>query len=528
MLSGSIRRAVLVTCLGTACLSGCAVTPRGPAAPPEDVVAEQPRPSPRSRPALPPTPPRTPVGTAAPAATHVTDLWAAIADELQLRPSPRHPLGAPLAHFHDSARFIDQATANARPFLQHIHAEVVKRGLPLDVLLLPVIESAYNPAATSPGGAAGLWQLIPATGRRFGLPQSRWYDGRRDVVASTRAALDYLALLYQRFDRNVELMFAAYNCGERTVELAIERNRGRGRRTDFWSLDLPRGTRAFVPKLIALAEILRAPAAHGVRVARIPDTPYFESVQVDTGLDLNRVIDWSEMDGAAFSALNAAYVKRYTAAGMPTTVHVPVGQAAAVATMVAKLPRDTRTQDALGGEHIVAKGETLSHIAARHGTSVAALQRANRLTSTRLRIGQRLSVPGSATSPAAVRAVASSGAREHRVVEGDNLWVLARRYGTNVDALASANDLPQDATLRPGQRLQLPGTRRARQAVPARPQPLHYEVRKGESLWSISPRFRVSVAELKRLNQLGDGGQLQPGQRLVVAQPGLGADARDI
>ncbi|MEQ8659446.1 MAG: LysM peptidoglycan-binding domain-containing protein [Gammaproteobacteria bacterium] len=447
-------------------------------------------------------------------AAATADLWQQIGFELRMAPGPRHPLREPLSYFHNSARFISEASARARPFLYHIHAEVTRRQLPYEILLLPIIESAYNPAATSPGGAAGIWQFMPATARRYGLHISRWYDGRRDVLASTDAALDYFEALRDRFMGDWQLVFAAYNCGERTVERAIERNQRLGRRTDFWSLDLPRSTRDYVPKMMALVEIVAHPAAHGVELAHIPATPYFAAIDVGSALDLNRVIDWSAMSGEAFDHLNAAFRKRYTVAGAPSTVLVPHERAGAVADALAALPATARETSR---EHVVAAGETLSHIAAHTGVPVHVLKQANGLRSTRLAVGQVLRVPApgeviSAGAPAPARAPA---ARTHVVRAGDNLWELARTNGTSVAALARANGISLRSTLKPGHRMLLPGGEAP--AVPSAAP--HYEVRRGDSLWTISRRFKISVADLKRWNGLADELVLRPGQRLVVASP---------
>jgi membrane-bound lytic murein transglycosylase D len=331
------------------------------------------------------------------------------------------------------------------------------------------------------------------------------------------------------------LVFAAYNCGERTVERAIERNQRLGRRTDFWSLDLPRGTREYVPRLMALVEIVAHPAAYGIELPRIPAEPYFDIVDVGGALDLNRVVDWSGMDGQAFDLLNAAFRKRFTVDGAPTRVLVPHGRAARVETMLAALPDSERRS---GRTHVVARGETLSHIAATTGVSVAALKAANRLQSNRLDVGQELVVPAPATALALTAeetpATPASGTASHVVRNGDNLWDLARHYGTTVASLARLNGLTPRSTLRLGQRLAVPArtdvadssdstVAAAAPAAGGTPPERHYEVRKGDSLWTISRRFNITVADLKRWNGL-NGGALQPGQRLVVA----GDTARDI
>ena len=158
--------------------------------------------------------------------------------------------------------------------------------MPLEFALLPVVESAYEPFAYSVSRAAGLWQFIPATGVRFGLKQDWWYDGRRDVIESTRAALDYLQALHDQFDGNWLLAIAAYNVGEAAVQRAIDYNRAHGRPTDFWHLNLPAETRAYVPKLLAMKRLMAEPERYGLAFAAIPNEPYFAVIDTGSQIDL--------------------------------------------------------------------------------------------------------------------------------------------------------------------------------------------------------------------------------------------------
>jgi membrane-bound lytic murein transglycosylase D len=458
--------------------------------------------------------------------SEINDLWRKIGIELRMAASPAHRASDPLELFGNSGAMISRASERARPFLNHIYHEVEKRQLPLEIALIPIIESAYNPAATSPAGAAGIWQFMPATAHRFGLHQSRWYDGRRDLIASTAAALDYFEALRDRFMGDWELVFAAYNCGERTVERAIERNARLGLATDFHALELPRATRDYVPRLLALVEIIAHPQAHAVELAAIPSADYFEIVDVGGVLDLNRVIAWSAMSGAEFDHLNAAFRKRYSVTGAPTLVLVPSDRSGAVKAALEAMPDSDRR---MPREHIVSAGETLSHIASATGVPVNVIKQANQLRSNRLAIGQKLVVP----DPGKIHALADRHRHDsmlanapYVVQDGDNLWDLARRYDTTVARIANVNNIRQGATLRLGQKLKIPADSvpqvrvQSAPSVPAVGQ--HYEVRNGDSLWTISRRFKVSIAELKRWNDL-DGRYLQPGQRLVVGHP-QGAD----
>ncbi|MFM7275491.1 MAG: transglycosylase SLT domain-containing protein, partial [Gammaproteobacteria bacterium] len=176
---------------------------------------------------------------------------------------------------YDSQKHLDMLGSNAEPWLHFVVEQLEARDMPLELALLPAVESSYNPQATSRSHAAGMWQIIPGTGRQLGLEQNGWYDGRRDVVASTEAALDYLSELHKRFDGDWYLALAAYNAGEGAVQRAIDRNRRLGKPTDYWSLPLSQQACNFVPKLIAMSRMLENPGDHGLRLTPIPDAPAF-------------------------------------------------------------------------------------------------------------------------------------------------------------------------------------------------------------------------------------------------------------
>ncbi len=170
--------------------------------------------------------------------------------------------------------------------LYHIVTELEARGMPLEIALLPVVESAFEPYAYSRARASGLWQFIPDTGSRYGLKQDWWYDGRRDVVESTRAALDYLQSLHDEFNGDWLLAIAAYNCGEMAVERALDANRAKGKPLDFWSLKLPKETQAYVPKLLAMRRLVADPEAFDIAISPIPNQPYFARVETHGQIDL--------------------------------------------------------------------------------------------------------------------------------------------------------------------------------------------------------------------------------------------------
>ena len=467
------------------------------------------------------------------------DLWRRLGEGFTLNAIPQHRVTNPMARLRYGKSVIEKASSESEPYLHFIVQELEARKLPYELALIPLIESAYNPAAGSRNGPTGLWQLVPSTGQRFGLQQSSWYDGRRDVVASTRAALHYFEQLRDEFDGDWLLAIAAYNCGERTIAQAVERNRQRGRPADFWSVGVPRGARSYVERLLAVSAVLSDPSAYGVTPATVRDRPYFDIADVGPNLPLSQVAAASGLAADDFRAMNPAFLQQTTVAGA-TQVLVAHGHGddvslalSAVSDELRRLPKlpvattvaDASTADGARREHTVRAGESLSVIAARAGVSVRALRDLNRSISNQLRLGQVLRLPDSGKRVASANssAKAAPSMATHVVTSGDNLWDIARHYHVSPEALAQANGITPRTVLKLGQKLRLP-TVTANRAVPDNlnlaandAEEQHYQVRAGDSLWTISRRFNVSVDALMKWNRLpAAAGALQPGQRLVV------------
>ena len=205
--------------------------------------------------------------------------------------------------------YLSQITQRSAPYLYLVVEALERRDLPGELALLPIVESAYDPTARSEKGAAGIWQMMPHTAKRFGLKRDHWYDGRMDVAASTEAALDYLDYLKDRFEEDWLLALAAYNSGEGKVSRSMQRNRQREQSTEFWALGLPRQTRDYVPKILALAEITRDPKGYGVELPEIYNEPYLAGVQLDTPLAFNEAAKFAGMSLKELKKLNAGYHK---------------------------------------------------------------------------------------------------------------------------------------------------------------------------------------------------------------------------
>ena len=416
--------------------------------------------------------------------------------------------------------------------------------MPLELALLPIVESAFQPFAYSPMEAAGLWQFIPSTGRLYGLKQGWWYDARRDVVASTRAALDYLSKLSQDFDGDWLLAAAAYNWGEGNVMRSAARNRARGKPADVWSLRLPRETRAYVSRLLAVAAIVAEPDRHGVVLAPIADRVYFRQVDLDGQMDLGVAASLAGITLDEIHQLNPGFNRWATDPDGPHRLLLPHSAVERFEAGLAELPAEERVQERVQWvRHRIAPGDTLGAIARRYRTGVAVLKAQNRLTSDRIRAGRDLMVPVSARAVDAPRLSAAMRARLdraaarssvksiHTVRRGDSLWRIARRYRVGMKQLAVWNGLSTKAALRPGQRLTIhrhgatpsrtaPDRPAAESAGTARAPLAVHVVRRGDTLSGIAARYGTTVRALAELNRIDRNDVLQAGRKLRVASAG--------
>jgi membrane-bound lytic murein transglycosylase D len=453
-----------------------------------------------------------------------SDLFDRIRAGFALNDVDHASVDAEVRWFARHPAYLDRTFKRGERYLHYIVEEIEARKMPLELALLPVVESAFNPVAYSRARASGLWQFIPSTGRRYGLKQNWYYDGRRDVMEATRAALDYLEFLALEFNGDWLLAVAAYNTGEANVARAIKRNEAAGKPTDFFSLKLPRETRAYVPKLLAMRRIVADPTSHGLAFAPIPNKPYFAKVDVGGQLDLNVAAELVGLPKEELLALNPAFNHWVTDPDGPHHLLVPVDYQDRFAQAIAALPPEKRVRVVY---HQVRSGDTLSAIAKRHGVSVEAIRTANKLKGNLIHPGQDLLITGA--PPSAIARVAASEARaeqmparapsgKHVVRRGDTLWSIARAHGVSMDRLASSNGLKQRDTLSVGQVLRIPGTATLASTDPASvaSQPTTYIVRKGDTLSRIASQFRVKLNDLLGWNDLSPRSVIKPGQRLVM------------
>lgn len=428
--------------------------------------------------------------------------------------------------------YIDRVVERGSRYLHYILDETERRGLPTEFALLPVVESAFDPFAYSHGRAAGLWQFIPSTGKYFGLTQSWWHDDRRDVVEATNAALTYLDRLAKRFDGDYTLALAAYNSGGGTVSSAMRKNRKRNKSQDYWSLDLPRETRHYVPKLIALAKIFDNPEQYGITLPALEDEPYFEIVETGSQMDLAQAAELAQVDVDEIYLLNPTYNRWATNPDGPHRLLVPKDNAEIFRAALAEIPRSERVS---WRNYKVQSGDSLSTIARKFSTTPSVIQQVNKLNSDLIRVGQRLMIP-SASKGSDAYALSASQRLERKqdrkrdgnkvrytVRSGDTFWDIARDHRVSVREVAAWNGMAPGDPLIPGKELVI-WSKTAQASVAsasssrgkAMVRKVGYRVRKGDSLSTIANRFSVNVRDIASWNDLNTSRYLQPGQSLVL------------
>jgi membrane-bound lytic murein transglycosylase D len=451
--------------------------------------------------------------------------------------------------------YMDRVFERADLYLFYIVGELERRGMPAELALLPIVESAFDPFAYSHGRAAGLWQIIPGTGKRLGLTQNWWYDGRRDVIESTRAALDYLAQLQQQFNGDWLLAVAGYNSGEGTVARALKRAALEGKPQDFWGIKsyLPAETRTYVPRLLAIRELVADPVKYGIELPPLLNEARFAVVETGSQIDMALAAELAGINTDRLYAFNAGVNRWATNPDGPHRLLVPVGQAKSFETALASLGERERVQ---WTRHRVKQGETIGAIAEKYQTTAAVLREVNGLRGNTIRAGDYLMIPTATASLARYtqsadaratrqQAMPRGGSRvQHVVAAGESLWSISRDYGVDVRSLASWNSMAPGDVLSVGRELVIwkQGAYPAPVAAAATPvsglalgaatrapavaeaasldnsqiREVTYIVRRGDSLYSIARRFRVTIPKLLEWNDMNKDNYLQPGQRLVM------------
>ncbi|MDE9556939.1 murein transglycosylase D [Xenorhabdus bovienii] len=380
------------------------------------------------------------------------DLWGHIRDELKMEIPDNNRVREQQNYYLKHKSHLQNVMLRAEPYMYWIVDQLDQRHMPMEVVFLPIVESAFNPHATSYAKAAGLWQIIPSTGHHYGLTQNKWYDARRDVAASTTAALEMLEYLNARFNGDWLLTIAAYNSGEGRVIRAIRDNQAKGKPTDFWSLSLPRETMQYVPKIVALSNIIRHNDKFSLKLPRLNNQQALAKVEVGQQITLSQAAELSGLSLTSIRAYNSGYKQGITSPDGPHYIMLPKRNVKQFKNLLTdeKVLKDIRLAVAQNtrqllqqNQYTVRSGDTLSAIAQRFKTSHRELQRLNSLkTVDRLKIGQVLKIN-------------SSGPVTYQVRKGDSFFSIAKRHGVNLNDLMSWNKSIRIKDIKPGINLTL-------------------------------------------------------------------------
>jgi membrane-bound lytic murein transglycosylase D len=409
----------------------------------------------------------------------------------------------------------------SEPFLYYIIEEIDKNNIPLEIALLPLVESAFDPSAVSHANAAGLWQFVPGTGTQFGLNQNWWYDGRKDVVASTQAAIKYLKYLHKFFDGDWMLALAAYNSGEGRVQRTMRKNARMNKSTDYWDLDLPKETRDYVPKLFAIIDIIDRSAELSVKLYPIANSQTVQTTKLSSQIDLTVAANIADIPVSLFKTLNPGFKQWATDPNHPVQVLLPKKTVNSFNQKLKALPEQDRM---VWQRYQIKNGDSLGKIAQKFHIDMKSIQRINNIRGSQIRAGKHLLIPVASdgsnielpkTAQAFVNSNTSVNSKKtHTVKSGDSLWDISRAYNVSSGEIARWNNISTKSTLRLGQKLTI---WEAGQSNSTNGNRITYKVKRGDSFARIASKFDVKIKDLEKWNRLTRKTYLQPGQKLQIA-----------
>jgi membrane-bound lytic murein transglycosylase D len=425
----------------------------------------------------------------------------------------RSEVQAKIKWYSSHKAYLERVAKRGGPYVYYVLQQVKQRQLPSEIALLPIIESGYDPFAYSNQGAAGLWQMMPGTASGFRLRQNWWYDGRRDVYASTNAALNYLTYLNKVFKGDWLLAFAAYNSGEGTVDKAIKYNKEHNLPTDFWDLKLPPQTQQYVPNLLAIASIVADPTKYGMHWPKTELIPYVTAVPIGSQIDLSKAAKLADISLQQLYELNPGFNRWATDPNGSHMLLIPTDKVEQFKENLAKVPKSDRVS---WERYTVKHGDSLNRIAHKFSTTPSLIKQINNLKSSVIHEKQILLIPRAKKTFAHdvlqdikhylhhERDLPGPNRIVHEVQPGDSLWKIAKDYKLQIRQIRFWNHLKHNEAIKPGSELilwteKLPYRY---QSVSVRPYLLHHTIKKGESLQGIAKKYHLSTAELKQANNL--------------------------
>jgi membrane-bound lytic murein transglycosylase D len=409
-------------------------------------------------------------------------------------------------HLKDVDKF-NEFLGKSYYFIYYVIQELEAADLPPELALIPFVESNYDPFSISPSGAVGLWQFMPKTGRMFNLEKSWWSEDRHDPYRSTHAAIGYFKYLLKRFDNDLYLALAAYNAGPTYLDRQINKNKRRNLDYDFWSLDLNKQVTEYIPKYIAIREIVFNSEKYGVVLPDIPLESVVKRIEIPGQVEILTLSEYLEIPPELIYKLNAGYTKWASAPKDKSVFYVPIEKTYLLDSPDS--PFDNVNQ-INWISHIVEPGDSLWKLAKKYDTEVKIIRKINYLESDLLSLKDTLLIPLSST-----KSNNFIPYEMHIVSEGDTLWSLSKKYKIDIKDIARMNSLSQDTILQLGQQLTI-GNKNIHRNIESKKRTILYSVKQGDNLYKISDIFDVSVESIKQINDF-ESSDLMPGQIIKIA-----------
>ncbi len=401
---------------------------------------------------------------------------------------------------------LDMLFEKGRYFIYFVLDELERYGLPPELALLPYIESSYDPFSISSSGAMGIWQFMPATARIYGLKDNWWYEQRHDPLISSRAAVRYLAYLHNRFNKDITYTLAAYNGGPTLLEKRIKQNIQSGKPTDYKNLKLPKQTLEYVPKFMAIREIIINAKKYGITLPNFPNKPVLGSIELDGQVEILAFSEFANLKPEFVYKLNAGYTKWASPPGKKTTFNIPIELVRELNLKKDKFIQDNQINWVT---HKVSSGDSLWKIARQYDTEVNILKKVNYLKSNVLSLNQELLIPLSNEEN-----LAFIPYQAHIISEGDTLWKLGKKYKISPAEIAKNNGLKLNAPLTIGKELNI-GNKNIYRTINSKKRTILYSVKQGDSLYRIADIFNIEISDIKKINGL-EKNEISPGQVLKI------------
>ena len=441
------------------------------------------------------------------------DIWERIRRELTIK-IPNDQIAATSIYrerLYKNQSAVNRISKSGQRYLFHTLSRAQELDLPVELALLPFVESEFDPYAKSVDGATGIWQFMPATGKEWGLKSNWWYDGKKDVLASTEAALKFLSYLHQKFDEDWLLAMAAYNTGPSRVNRAIRKNKMQDKGIRFWDLDLPKETTAYVPKLLVLCELINNPKSFEVNLPSIANRPYFQRVKIPGQLDLMQAADLAGLKPETIYELNPGFNQWATDPSGPHYLLLPIGVSDRFITQLESLDENDLVR---WDRYKIRRGDSLSRIASRYKIEVAVLKEINGMNDDLIIAGKEIMVPrGSAWAD-------KQSPREqlYIVLKGDTLWNISRKFKVSIEDLVLWNELNLEKPLQINQEIKIFSRyERIRQDLPSRElRTMLYPVKSGDTISRIASKFEISPQKIQEWNEIEDVSKIFPGQVLKL------------